>query len=673
MSQYSHLFTPLNLGFTTLKNRALMGSMHTGLEEHHDAPERLAAFYAERAAGGVSLIVTGGIAPNLAGCMFAGSTMLNDEAQIVRHRPITQAVHANGGKIALQILHTGRYAYHADAVAPSPITSPISPFTPRELSHVEIEQTIADFAHTASLAQRAGYDGVEIMGSEGYLINQFLVARTNQRQDHWGGSVANRQRFAIEIAKAVRAALGPNSIVIFRISLLDLVENGGTLAEAIELAQALELAGVTLLNTGIGWHEARIPTIAATVPRGAYSWVTRALKPHVGVPLIAVNRISTPEIAEEILAKGDADVVSLARPLLADPEYLLKAQSNNALEINTCIACNQACLDHVFEGKPASCLVNPRACRETELNVVLSSLAKTVAVVGAGPAGLSAALTAAQAGHVVTLFEADAQIGGQFGLAQNIPAKAEFAETLRYFSVMLAKYKVNIQLNQRVSATSLAGKFDEVIVATGVIPRMAQIAGIDHPSVVAYPDLIAGKVVPKRKIAIIGAGGIGVDVADYLVNGLHTGVEGQGSAYLAEWGVDTTLNSQGGLCAPVTHAPEREVWLLKRSKGKPGAGPGRTTGWIHRIGLQRSGVHLWGSVEYLKIDDDGLHLRHDGEEKCLPVEQIIVCAGQESVNSLYTELMSLQQSVHLIGGALEAGELDAKRAIEQGFLTALSL
>ncbi|MGL6041455.1 MAG: FAD-dependent oxidoreductase, partial [Deefgea sp.] len=454
-------------------------------------------------------------------------------------------------------------------------------------------------------------------------------------------------------------------------SLLDLVENGGSLAEAIELAQALELAGVTLLNTGIGWHEARIPTIAATVPRGAYSWVTRALKPHVGVPLIAVNRISTPEIAEAILARGDADMVSLARPLLADPEYLLKAQSDRALEINTCIACNQACLDHVFEGKPASCLVNPRACRETEINIVTTSKPKSVAVVGAGPAGLSAALTAAQAGHAVTLFEADAKIGGQFGLAQNIPAKAEFAETLRYFSVMLAKFKVKIQLNQRVSAASLAGKFDDVIVATGVMPRLANIAGIDHPSVVAYPDLISGKVLPKHRVAIIGAGGIGVDVADYLVNGLRTGEEGR--EYLAEWGVDTTLQSHGGLCAPEVHSPAREVWLLKRSKGKPGAGPGRTTGWIHRIGLQRSGVHLWGSVEYLKIDDTGLHLRHEGVEKCLPVEQIIICAGQESVNSLYAELLALKQSVHLIGGALEAGELDAKRAIEQGLMTALAL
>lgn len=668
MSQYPHLFTPLDLGFTTLKNRALMGSMHTGLEEHPDAPTCLAAFYAERAAGGVSLIVTGGVSPNVAGCMYAGASLLNDEAQIARHRPVTDAVHANGGKIALQILHTGRYAYHADSVAPSAIASPISPFTPRELTHAEIEQTIADFAHTASLARRAGYDGVEIMGSEGYLINQFLVERTNQRQDYWGGSTQNRQRFAIEIAKAVRSALGPNSIIIFRISLLDLVEQGGTLAEAIELAQALELAGVTLLNTGIGWHEARIPTIAAAVPRGAYSWVTGALKPHVGVPLIAVNRISTPEIAEDILARGEADMVSLARPLLADPEYLLKAKENRALEINTCIACNQACLDHVFEGKPASCLVNPRACRETELNIVKTAKVKTVAVVGAGPAGLSAALTAAQAGHQVTLFEAEAEIGGQFGLAQNIPAKAEFAETLRYFTVMLNKLQVSIQLNQRVTAAQLAGKFDEIIIATGVAPRLAKIEGIDHSSVVAYPDLISGKVRPKQKIAIIGAGGIGVDVADFLVNGLQTN-----RAYLAEWGVDTSLQSHGGLCEPAAHHAEREVWLLKRSKGKPGAGPGRTTGWIHRIGLQRSGVHLWGGVEYLKIDDSGLHVRHDGTEKCLPVEQIIICAGQESVNSLHAELQGLKQSVHLIGGALAAGELDAKRAIEQGMLTAMSL
>ena len=668
MPAFPHLFRPLDLGFTTLKNRSLMGSMHTGLEEYPDAPERLAAFYAERAAGGVALIVTGGVSPNPAGCVFAGAAMLNELTQISRHTPITQAVHAHDCKIVLQILHAGRYAYHENAVAPSPICSPISPFTPHELSPAQIEQTIADFAHTAALAQRAGYDGVEIMGSEGYLINQFLVAHSNQRQDQWGGSLFNRQRFALAIAKAVRAALGPRAIIIFRISLLDLVEQGGTLAEAIVLAQALESAGVTLLNTGIGWHEARVPTIAATVPRAAFAWVTRALKPHVGIPMIAVNRINTPEVAEAILAAGDADMVSLARPLLADPEYMLKAQLNKSLEINTCIACNQACLDHVFEGKPASCLVNPRAARETQFVLAPARRSKKIAVIGAGPAGLAAALCAAQIGHQVTLFEAQQDIGGQFGLAQRIPAKVEFRETLRYFRVMLAKYGVTLLLGQRVVAADLVGKFDELIVASGVAPRPAQIAGIHHPSVVAYPELISGQIAPKQKVAIVGAGGIGVDVADFLVNGAHTGGE-----YLAEWGIDASLSAAGGLIAVQTPASSREVWLLKRSKGRPGAGPGRTTGWIHRIGLQRSGVHLWGGVEYLRIDDDGLHVMHEGHEKCIPAEQIIICAGQESVNDLYAQLQALGQAVHLIGGARQAGELDAKRAIEEGFKLALSL
>ncbi|QLG87845.1 NADPH-dependent 2,4-dienoyl-CoA reductase [Chitinibacter bivalviorum] len=667
MAQYPHLFSPLDLGFTTLKNRSIMGSMHTGLEEQPNGMDRLAAFYAERAAAGVALIVTGGVAPNADGAGFEGSAVLDRAEQVAEHQKVTSAVHQAGGKIALQILHTGRYAYHNHSVAPSPINAPISPFTPHELSVAQIEQTIADFANTAKLAQAAGYDGVEIMGSEGYLINQFLVNRTNQRSDDWGGTIENRQRLAIAITQAVRAAVGQHFIVIFRISLLDLVQDGGTLSEAIALAQALEVAGVTLLNTGIGWHEARIPTIATMVPRGAFSWVTRALKAHVKVPLIAVNRINTPEIAEHILANGDADLVSMARPLLADPLFMAKAKAGQSAQINTCIACNQACLDHVFEGKTASCLVNPRACRETELNIRPAAQAKTIAVVGAGPAGLSCALTAAQAGHHVTLFEAGSHLGGQFGLAQQIPAKAEFRETLRYFEVMLVQNNVDIRLNTRVSAAQLAGRYDEVVVATGVQPRQFDLAGADHPMVVPYPDLIAGRVAMGRKIAIVGAGGIGVDVADLLLNSADTI-----AAYLQDWGIDPQLQAQGGLLVPDGRVPERELWLLQRKKGKPGAGPGRTTGWIHRQRLARKHVHLWGGVQYLHIDDAGLHLIHDGVEKCIPCDQIVICAGQESVNSLYADLQALGQAVHLIGGAQLAAELDAKRAIEQGFRLGIS-
>ncbi|WP_157669572.1 NADPH-dependent 2,4-dienoyl-CoA reductase [Chitinibacter sp. GC72] len=669
--QYPHLFSPLDLGFTTLKNRCIMGSMHTGLEEQAQGMHKLATFYAERAAGGVGLIVTGGVAPNLAGCGFEGSAILNQHSQLDGHRCVTEAVHQAGGKIALQILHTGRYAYHANSVAPSAINAPITPFTPHELS--EIEATIADFAHTARLAQQAGYDGVEIMGSEGYLINQFLVLRTNQRSDDWGGSLHNRQRLAIEIVRAVRAAVGEHFIVIFRISLLDLVQDGGTFAEAVQLAKALEAAGVTLLNTGIGWHEARIPTIATMVPRAAFSWVTRALKAHVGIPLIAVNRINTPEVAEQILAAGDADLVSMARPLLADPQFMLKAEQGKSEQINTCIACNQACLDHVFEGKTASCLVNPRACRETELNIEPAAVAKRIAIVGAGPAGLSCALSAAQAGHQVTLYEARSELGGQFALAQLIPSKAEFRETLRYFSVMLALHQVDIRLNTRVSAADLAGHYDAVVLATGVTARALDLPGADHPSVVNYPDLIAGEVAAGQKVAIIGAGGIGVDVADLLLHRPHTHSGHELSQYLSDWGIDTQLNQAGGLLPVSPTQPARELWLLQRKKGKPGAGPGRTTGWIHRQSLQRNQVHLWGGVQYLRIDDAGLHLIHDGVEKCLPCDQIVVCAGQESVNALYGELQALGQVVHLIGGAELAAELDAKRAIEQGMRLACAL
>ncbi|WP_273428763.1 NADPH-dependent 2,4-dienoyl-CoA reductase [Chitinibacter tainanensis] len=657
---YPHLFAPLDLGFTQLRNRTVMGSMHTGLEEWPDAPERLAAFYGERAAAGVGLIVTGGVSPNRAGCGYEGAAMLTEVAQLPRHTPVTAAVHAAGGKIALQILHTGRYAYHSESVSASAICSPITPFTPHALSEEEIAQTIADFARAAQLAQQAGYDGVEIMGSEGYLINQFLVRRTNQRSDDWGGSLANRQRLALEIVRAVRAAVGAEFIIIFRISLLDLVEDGGTLEEAITLAQALEDAGVTILNTGIGWHEARVPTIAAVVPRGGFSWVSRAIKPHLRVPLIAVNRINTPEIAEQILAAGDADLVSLARPLLADGEYVLKAQTGRALEINTCIACNQACLDHVFEGQPASCLVNPRACREIEFPAQRAAQQRRVAVIGAGPAGLSCALTAAQRGHAVTLFEASDHLGGQFALAQRVPAKYEFAETLRYFQQQLALTGVDIRLNTRIqSAAELAG-FDEVVLATGVQPRALDLPGAEHPMVVSYADLLAGKVAPAARVAIIGAGGIGVDVADLLLHGTATD-------YLQAWGIDASLQAVGGLVPPAAAPAQREIWLLQRKAGKPGAGPGKTTGWIHRLNLQRHGVHLLGNVRYLQIDDAGLHIEVKGERQLIPCQQVVVCAGQESVNDLYSVLQAAGLRVHLIGGAEKAGELDAKRAIRQGF------
>jgi len=670
MSTYTQLLSPLDLGFTTLKNRVLMGSMHTGLEEAPDGPERMAAFYAERAKGGVGLIVTGGIAPNAAGRIYEDAAMLADESDIPRHLPITQAVHDAGGKICLQILHAGRYAYHTASVAPSAIASPITPFTPHALSDAEIKTTIADFATTAKLAQAAGYDGVEIMGSEGYLINQFLCSHVNQRDDEWGGDATRRQRIAVEISKAVRAAVGPNFIVIFRLSLLDLVQDGGTLPEAIILAQALEAAGVTLINTGIGWHEARIPTIAAAVPRGGFSWVTRKLKDHVSIPLIAVNRINTPEIAEHILASGDADMVSLARPLLADPDFVNKAASKTANLINTCIACNQACLDHVFEGKAASCLVNPRACRETEFPIAAKTQqAKRIAVIGAGPAGLSCATAAASRGHKVTLFEASAAIGGQFGIAQRIPGKEEFTETLRYYRNQLDYLGVNVKLNHFAKAAELAGEFDEIVIASGVKPRVPNIVGIAHPCVVSYPALLRGEVKPGKKIAIIGAGGIGVDTAVFLSE-THSDLSPTDN-FIRDWGIDSSMSSAGSLAKPAMQPSGREIWLLKRSKGKPGSGPGKTTGWVHRATLQLRGVNLLGSVEYLKIDDAGLHIKQNNEEICLEVDQIVLCAGQESVTTLWDELSAAGEPVHRIGGALLAGEVDAKRAIAEGFNLAM--
>ncbi|WP_343464160.1 NADPH-dependent 2,4-dienoyl-CoA reductase [Pantoea sp.] len=665
--RYPHLFTPLDLGFTQLKNRFLMGSMHTGLEEHADGAQRLAAFYAERAREGVALIVTGGIAPNAQGVVAQGGAMLTDETQCGWHRQITDAVHAQGGKIALQILHAGRYSYQRDLVAPSALQAPINPFTPQALSEAQIEQTIADFARCARLAQQAGYDGVEIMGSEGYLINQFLVAHTNQRDDGWGGDVARRQRFVLEVTQAVRAAVGDAFIIIFRLSMLDLVNNGSSLQETLQLATALEQRGVTLFNSGIGWHEARIPTIATCVPRAGFAWVTQHLRQHVSVPVIATNRINHPQVAEEIVRDGIADMVSMARPFLADAAFVSKAQAGQPDAINTCIACNQACLDQIFAGKVTSCLVNPRACHETLMPVIAAAQPKRLAVVGAGPAGMAFALQAAQRGHHVTLYEADAQIGGQFNIARQIPGKAEFSETLRYFRHQLAAAGVALCLNHRVSADELE-QADEVIIATGITPRQLAIPGIDHPSVLSYLEVIRDKKPVGRRVAIIGAGGIGFDTAEFLLQ--HAGRE---EDFYQNWGIDRSLQARGGLMRPQPAPADRQIWLLQRKSGKPGAGLAKTTGWIHRASLQAHGVQMWGDVEYLKIDNDGLHLRHQREALTLAVDNIVICAGQEPLRTLAQALTARGKAVRLIGGADVAQELDARRAIAQATELALSL
>ncbi|MFK8492785.1 oxidoreductase [Aeromonas hydrophila] len=664
MSRYPTLLTPLDLGFTQLRNRVLMGSMHTGLEEEKGGFDKLAAFYGERARGGVGLIVTGGIAPNLRGRLVPHGSQLSFPWQVAKHKKVTSAVHQEGGKIALQILHAGRYAYHPFSLAPSALKAPISPFKPRAMSERQILGTIRDFAATAQLARSAGYDGVEVMGSEGYLINQFICERTNKRTDGWGGSSENRMRFPVEIVRAIRERVGPDFIIIFRLSMLDLVEQGSSLEEVIALGKALEQVGVTLINTGIGWHEARIPTIATSVPRGAFSWVTAELKKHLKVPLITTNRINTPEVAERILAGGEADMVSMARPFLADPEFVIKAAENRADEINTCIACNQACLDHVFKQKRASCLVNPRACFETELTFGRVPQPKKLAVVGAGPAGLAFACYAAERGHQVSLFDQASEIGGQFNFAKQIPGKEEFHETLRYFAKRLEKCGVELYLGQRQSAESLlGGGFDEVILATGIRPRTPNIPGIEHAKVMSYLDVLRDHKPVGEKVAVIGAGGIGVDVAEYLVEG-----KGDRSRdhWLKEWGIDKQLGERGGLMAPVIDAPERQVWLLQRKESKVGDGLGKTTGWIHRTVLKNRKVEMLSGVQYLRIDDEGLHIQVGEQQQCLPVDQVIICAGQEPLKELQAGLQAAGKPVHIIGGADVAAELDAKRAIRQG-------
>lgn len=668
-TQYPNLLKPLDLGFTTLKNRVLMGSMHLGLEEAPNGFERMAAFYAERARAGVAMIVTGGIGPNSEGAVHAGAALMNKPEDVAHHRIVTDAVHAQDSKICMQILHTGRYAYNPKLVAPSAVQAPINPFPPHPLTQDEIEQQIQDFVNCALLAKEAGYDGVEIMGSEGYLLNQFIVTHTNKRDDEWGGKYEQRIRFPLEVVRRVREAVGTHFIIIYRLSMLDLIEGGSSHDEVVQLGKAIEKAGATIINTGVGWHEARIPTIATKVPRAAFTWVTARIREALSVPVITSNRINMPDVAEAVLARGDADMVSMARPFLADPEFMKKTAENRADEINTCIGCNQACLDHIFVGKTASCLVNPRACHETELIIEKAVQRKKIAVVGAGPAGLAFATTAAKRGHQVTLFDAASEVGGQFNIAKRVPGKEEFYETIRYFSRQIELTGVNLKLNTHVRAEMLdTSDFDEVVIATGITPRLPEIEGIEHPKVLTYLDVMGSADMSAevgKKVAVIGAGGIGFDISEVLV---HQGVSTSQNipAFMQQWGVDMSMTARGGVAqVEQNFAPAaRQVFLLQRKKTKVGANLGKTTGWIHRTDLIKKGVQMLNNCDYQKIDDQGLHLLVKGEPQLLAVDNVIICAGQNPCRELADQITT--KPVHLIGGADVAAELDAKRAIDQG-------
>ena len=661
---YPHLFEPLDLGFTTLQNRILMGSMHTGLEEEKNGFKKLARYYRERADGEVGLIVTGGVAPNRAGWVFPFSSRLASKAQVPKHRTVTDLVHETGTKICLQILHSGRYGYHPFCVAPSAIRAPINRFRPRALSEKGVRATIDDFARCAELTRLAGYDGVEIMGSEGYLLNQFIAEKTNRRSDRWGGDFAQRSRFPTEIVRAVRERVGDDFIIIFRLSMLDLVKGGSSWDQVVTLAKGIEKAGATIINTGIGWHEARVPTIATMVPRATFTWVTGQLKQEVGLPLVATNRINMPEDAERALAEGRCDMVSMARPFLADPHWVRKTRLGEIQDINTCIGCNQACLDHIFSKQTASCLVNPRACRELEAPLVMTQVSKSIAVVGGGPAGLACSCAAAERGHRVTLFEKESETGGQFLLAAQIPGKEEFTETLRYFKEQLAKLQVKVKL-QTVPTVETLAAFDEIVIATGVRPRELRIEGSDHHKVISYQELISGQQEAGKRVAVIGAGGIGFDAASYLLH--EPDSRPDPDKFMAEWGIDRDYRGSGGICAAVEAKPLREVFLLQRKTTKPGATLGKTTGWIHRSMLKRNGVKFLVGVRYLSIDDRGLKIEQQGETKTLEVDTVVVCAGQESQIELASRLDEAEISYHLIGGARKAAEVDAKRAIFEAF------